>query len=118
MLSVVYRMLTNKQGPVTCFTWRFLIRLYHALILIKTLKVMSLASLPVAYFQAALALLTHCLSSSIARRNCFLVRGVHDGLPATSSKGLQSLYALFLVPFYPCVHRHKIHLCLSTGYRR
>ena len=34
----------------------------------KRLKVMSLASLPVACSQAALALLTHCLSSSIARR--------------------------------------------------
>ena len=34
----------------------------------KRLKVMSLACLPVACSQAALALLTHCLSSSIARR--------------------------------------------------
>ena len=34
----------------------------------KRLKVMSLASLPVACSQAALALLTHCLSCSMARR--------------------------------------------------
>ena len=81
--------IVERNTPVTCLSFKFLQLLYLVFVELrrgyspwafsytliscanadkKRLKVMSLASLPVACSQAALALLTHCLSSSIARR--------------------------------------------------
>ena len=81
--------IVERNTPVTCLSFKFLQLLDFVFVELrrgyspwafsytliscanadkKRLKVMSLASLPVACSQAALALLTHCLSSSIARR--------------------------------------------------
>ena len=81
--------IVERNTPVTCLSFKFLQLLDLVFVELrrgyspwafsytliscanadkKRLKVMSLASLPVACSQAALALLTHCLSSSIARR--------------------------------------------------
>lgn len=79
----------KRNAPVICLTFKFLQLLNFVLVELrrgfspwafsytliscanadkKRLKVMSLASLPVACSHAAFALLTHCLSCSIARR--------------------------------------------------
>lgn len=81
--------IVERDTPVTCLTFKFLQLLDLVLVELrrgyspwafpytliscanadkKRLKVMSLASLPVACSHAALALLTDCLSCSIARR--------------------------------------------------
>ena len=81
--------IVERNAPFTCLTFKFLQLLGLVLVELrrgyspwafpytliscanadkKRLKVISLASLPVACSQAAFALLTHCLSSSIARR--------------------------------------------------
>ena len=46
----------------------------------------------------------------------FLVRGVHDWLPATPKTWLEAIYTLFFVSLYPCVHGHEAHLRFRSSF--
>lgn len=85
----------------------------------KRLKVASLASLPVACSQAALALLTHCLSCSMARRtdssselSMIGFRPRPERVTRTCDQAVDTFHHVSL---HPGVHGYKTHVRLCAG---
>lgn len=81
----------------------------------KRLNVKSLASFPVAVFQASLVIFTLCLSASIALRTCTLARTIHDSLASLSQAGTQTFDSFGLETFYPIVDALGRHFRLLSG---
>ena len=84
----------------------------------KRLNVISLACLPVACCHACLALLTLCLSCSIAKRTACSSEQSIIGLRPTAGTCLQAANTFAQKAFHPCIHRYKTHLGLFTCFYR